>query len=216
MHRRDRISGCTGILVMALLLAGALGAEEKKSSSANGPRSPEDPSAPSVEVRDRRDSGRATDLPATVVNARGDKRTGSLVVKFGSLEVETMEGGARRKTAVAIADIESIEFTRWRGTERRKHEFTFYPSDMKIILRDKKMLLCTGGAALLNRLAFRSGGESRFIYSYFYDYWKNNAWRNSGQSDRNYPETNPFGDTLVKILFLREEMKNPLEKLLSR
>ncbi len=215
MHSAGRVSGILCMLLLASALWAPLIAEEKTSSS-NGPRSPKEPLSLPVEVRDPKDAGRKTDLPATIVTARGDKKTGTLVVKFGTIEIETMEEGARRKMAVAIADIETIEFIRWRGVERRKNEFVFYPSETKIILRDKKALAGTGRIALLNRLAFKYGGESLFIYSYFYDYWKNGTWKNSGQTAREHPETNPIGDTLVKIIFIRDEMKNPLEKLLSR
>lgn len=216
MRSAGGVSGFICALMAASALWAPLPAAEKTSSSSNGPRSPKEPSSLTVEVLDPKGSGRVTDLPATIVTARGDKKTGSLTVKFGSIEIETAEEGARRKMAVAVADIETIEFTRWRGVERRKNEFAFYPSETKIILRDKKTLVCAGSIPLLNRLAFTYGGESRFIYSFFYDYRKHDAWKNSGQTGREYPETNPFGDTLVKIIFIREELKNPLEKLLSR
>lgn len=206
----------TGLLLAALVPGASPAAAEKPAPSSGGPASPKDPSSPSVELRDPRDAGRKSDLPATIATARGDKKTGTLTVKFGSMEVSAEEGGAPRKMSLSIADIDSIEFTRWRGVERRKNEFAFYPAGMKITLLNKKVLLCGGGVPLLNRLAFKNGGESRFLYSYFYDYWKNGAWKNSGQSDRSYPETNAPGDTVVKIIFLKEEMKNPLEKLLSR
>jgi hypothetical protein len=202
-------------LAVAFLWA-PLTAEKKASPTARGLQAPKDPSAPSVDLRDPKNAGSGTSIPATIVTARGDKTTGFLAVTFTSIEVESLEDGRRRKMTVAVADIESIEFTRWRGVERRKNEFVFHPSEMKIILRDRKSLLCTGSVPLLSRLPFTHGGENRFVYSYFYDYRRNDAWKNSGQAKREYPETNPFGDTLVKIIFIREEMKNPLEKLLSR
>ena len=216
MDRTGRVSILICALAAASVLWAPLAAADKTSSSSGGPRPPKEPSSLSVEVLNPGGSGRETDIPATIVTARGDKKTGALAVKSGSIEVETVEEGGRRKMTVAIADIETIEFTRWRGVERRKNEFAFYPSETRILLRDKKALVCRGSIPLLNRLAFKYGGESRFIFSYFYDYWKHDAWKNSGQTGREYPETNPSGDTLVKIIFLREEMKNPLEKLLSR
>ncbi len=207
---------CIGLLLAAPVLRPPINAAEKPASSSGGPVSPKDPSSPSVELRDPGEAGRKSDLPATIVTARGDKKTGTLTVKFGSIEVSADEGGTLRKMSLPIAAIDSIEFTRWRGVERRKNEFAFYPAGMKITMLNKKVLLCNGGVSLLNRLAFRDSGGSRFVFAYFYDYWKNGAWRNSGQSDRSYPETNAPGDTLVKIIFLTEEMKNPLEKLFSR
>ena len=204
------IAAC--MLAAALLWAPPSAAEKP----AEGFRAPKDPSVPPVELLDRKYTGREKAMAATIVTARGDKKTGTLDVTFGAIDVELVEEGARRKTSVALADIESIEFTRWRGIERRKNEFAFYPCEIRIVLRDRKQLLCAGRIPVLNRLSFRQGGESRFIYSFFYDYLKGGSWKNSGQAGREYPETNPFGDTLVRIIFIREEMKNPLEKLLSR
>ena len=98
-------------------------------------------------ARSRRKPAGKRDFPATIVTARGDKKTGTLAVKAGSIEVAAKEDGALRKMSVAIADIDSIEITHWRSIERRRNEFAFYPDEMKITLRDKKVLLCTGMVA---------------------------------------------------------------------
>lgn len=212
--RRGAVMG-TVLAMAAAFLAGTPGADTKKESAVEV-RGPHEPSSPAVEMRDPDGAVKETDCPATIVTARGGKRTGTLALKPGKIELEVMENGARRRMSVSLADVESIEFSRWRGTERRKGEFVFHPSEARIVLWNRKVLLCTGGIPLLNRVSFTYRGERRFIYSFFYDYWKNNAWKNSGQRGRDYPETAPFGDTLVKIIFIRGDMINPLERLLSR
>ncbi len=215
MHSRGHGSSRL-ICILAAALSGPLPAEDKTTSSSSGPRSPKDPPPPSVDLRDLKEGKRETNISSTIVNARGDKKTGSLEMQTGSIEVTVVEERAHIKTAVAIADIDSIEITRWRPIERRRNEFVFYPAEIRIVLRDRKTLLCAGSVPLLNRLSFKDSGGSRFVYSYFFDYWKHDAWKNCGRSDKSYPETNPPDETLVKIVFIREEMKNPLEKLLSR
>ncbi len=200
----------------AALLWGGLGAEEKKSPSSEGPRSPRDPAAPSVDLRDRKDAERVSDVPVTIVTARGDSTTGFIDLQSGFIEVQAAEEGTYSKKNVAFGDIQSIEFTRWRGAERRKNEFVFRHWEMRIVLIDKKALQCRGNIPALNRIAFRDSRGGRAVFSFYYDYWKDGAWKNSGRTDRIYPETNPLGDTLVKIIFIKEEMKNPLEKLLKR
>lgn len=216
MRGRGTIGRCLLTAAAASLLWGGLGAEEVKTTSSDGFRSPKDPATPTVEVRDREDDGMETVVPVTIVTARGDSRTGSIALAFASIEVHAAEEGAYRKKTVALGEIESIEFTRWRGTERRKNEFAFRHWEMRIVLRDKKDLRCRGNIPALNRLAFRDSRGSRAVYSFFYDYWKNGTWKSSGRSERSYPETNPLGDTLVKIIIIKEEMKNPLEKLFKR
>jgi hypothetical protein len=81
-------------------------------------------------------------------------------------------------------------------------------------MKDKKVYVSDGNIPKLNRLMFKNVKGNRFIYSYFYDYRKNNAWKNSGEADMRYPETNPPPGTLVRIIFLKTENKNWLERLL--
>ncbi len=216
MRTRGVIGRCLVMAAAVSLLWGGLGAEEGKTTTSDGFRSPKDPAAPTVEVRDRKDDGKERVVPVTIVTARGDSRTGSMALQFGSIEVHAAEEGTFRKRTVPFGEIESIEFTRWRGTERRKNEFTFRHWEVNIVLRDKKALRCRGTIPVLDRIHFRDSRGRRAVYSFFYDYWKDGVWKNSGKSDRSYPETNPLGDTLVKIIFIKEEMKNFLEKLLRR
>lgn len=203
-------------MMAALMLAAALAlprlnAVEQKTGS-GGVRAPNEPAAPDVDMeKKKRPDGDG--VPATVEMATGEKMTGVLVITFDSLEIETAEAGGSRVTAVPLGAIDSIEFIRWAGKELRKNEFAFYHAAARITLTDKKVIESVRNIPALNRLVFKDAKGSRRLYSFFYDYRKDGTWKNSGKADIAYPETNPHGDALVRIMFLKKEEVNPLDTI---
>lgn len=207
MHYRPDVV----LLIMAFLLflPGLLAGE----TPARELRIPKDPDSPAVDIKENKDQGKVSDIPVTVETVRGDAMTGSLIINFNVLEIDIMDNGSVQKKAISLADIDSIEFIRWHGIERGKNEFAFFPSRMRVVTADKKIYECCRYTPQMNRLLFKNFKGNRFIYSYFYDYRKNNTWKNSGESDMRYPETNPPAGTLLRIMFTKAEQKNLLEKL---
>jgi len=193
---------CSGILA---------GQTETKSP---GIRIPKEPDPPAVDIKEKNKT-KPEYAAVTIETMKREPMEGSLVLDFDSLDIEVMDGGAARRESIPLADINSIEFIQWHGTERRKNEFSFYPSQTRIIMKDKKVYTCERNIPKLNRLAFKNVRGSRFIFSYFYDYRKNNAWKNSGEANMRYPETNPPPGTVLRISFHQTEEKNLLERLLS-
>ncbi|OHD66339.1 MAG: hypothetical protein A2176_07595 [Spirochaetes bacterium RBG_13_51_14] len=206
-----------GMLIMHLT-AGILipGLSAGLIAAAEGVRIPENPPEPTVNIKNALDRGEQTDIPATVITATGERLSGSLLVPFNSLEIEFNEDGKSRIRNVELSGIESIEFTRWRGIERRKNEFAFYPVRARITLSDKKIIECGRNIPQLNKMFFHDSRVTSSIYSYFYDYRKDNVWLTSGHTEIDYPETNPNGNTVVRIIFNRIENANPFEWLFFR
>jgi hypothetical protein len=212
MHRRITARGAAALFLAAALAFPFLLAGQQKSES-GGVHPPKEPAAPDVDIVQKKGKHDETGVPATVVTAGGVTSTGSLSLPFASIEVEGMENGASRKTVLPLDRIDSIEFTLWQGRERRKNEFAFHPVRARIVLTDKKTIESTRNISALNRVMFRGQKGARQLYSFFYDYRKNGAWKNSGKADMAYPETNPLAGTLVKISFQRQDTFNPLEIL---
>jgi len=179
-------------------------------------RIPKDPDVPAVDIKEKKDQGKAVDIPVTVETAKGDAMAGSIILNFDVLEIDIMDNGIEQKKAIPLEGIDSIDFVRWRGTERRKNEFVFYPSQTRITMVDKKIYECGRNIPLLNRLLFKNFKGNHFMYAYFYDYRKNNVWKNSGEPDMRYPEINPPAGTLLRIIFTKTGEKNILEKLLLK
>jgi hypothetical protein len=201
-------------LAMAVLVSAAGHYADKKNSGEM--RLPAEPSVPGVDIGGAKGQGGEKELAVTVVTVKGESMTGSIIIKSETLEIEIDENGASVKKALPLAAIDTIEFSRWRGMQRRKNEFAFYPSLTKITMTDKKIYECARAIPALNRLLFKNYRGKRFLYAYFYDYRVKDRWKNSGEQDLRYPETNPLAGTLLKITFARAETKNPLEQLLFR
>ena len=212
------IAGRTNMVVAGLILASALFFSGPTSAESNGTeiRAPEGPAVPAVDAGGKKGPAGQADFPATVTTAKGESMTGSLLLSFDAIEVDTAEEGPERKKSIPLASIKTIEFTQWRGTLRRKNEYAFYPARVKITLRDGKAYQCTRVAPALNRVLFKDYRGKRVLYAYFFDYRDGTTWKNSGETEMKYPETNPFAGTVVRIDFTAAEMRNPLEFLFKQ
>jgi hypothetical protein len=184
-------------IVIVLLLPGFM-----RDISAD-PRIPEPPLQPRVDINETRHALGDHTFRVSLINARGDKRSGLLALKTDFIDIDVSDHGSVEKRKVNISSIDSIEFNKWKGAEARENEFLFYPARIKIVFADKKIIECRSDIKILSRLNLIDGKNSVFLYTYFYDYRKNNAWRNTGQADMSYPETNPHEDTVVRIVFSR-------------
>ncbi len=184
-------------IIIALLLSGFM-----RDISAD-PRIPEPPIQPRADINETRHALGDHTYRVSLINARGDKRSGLLALKTDFIAIDVSDHGSIEKRKGNISSIDSIEFNKWKGTEIRGNEFLFYPAQIKIVFADKKIIECRSDIKILNRLTLIDGKNSVSLYTYFYDYRENNAWRNTGQPDMSYPETNPHEDTVVRIVFSR-------------
>ncbi|MBN2080160.1 MAG: hypothetical protein JW838_14420 [Spirochaetes bacterium] len=184
-------------------------------SGSGGPVPPETPEEPSVRPAGEKEPA-GVESPALLVTARGGKMRGVLQVGVSILDVPVHRGDSTSTVRISISDIDSIEFLRWRGREIRKGEFAFRPVRVRITLRDGTVMESAGHIAALARFTLREGGRVRTVFSCFHDYRKNGRWAHSGATGIDHPETNPHGDTLVRIVFEKPAAFNPLEMLFKK
>lgn len=215
MKRARRHMGGRGTIVPCLLLAAVLLQAVPVAAEPDGTRiqAPREPSDPTVDAGGKRSTAAEADVTATVITAKGEPMTGSLLLPFDTIEAETAEKGPEGKKSFPLASIKTLEFTRWRGTLRRKNEYAFYPVLMKITLRDGKAYQCSRVTPALNRLLFKDYRGRRVLYAYFFDYRDGKKWKNSGEADMAYPDTSPAAGTVVRIEFAAAGMKGPLDWL---
>lgn len=174
---------------------------------ADGPKDPVTPyTDPGGKVGDRQSWVRAS-----LVRAKGERLEGELMFSSAALDLETIGNNSAGKKSVPIAEISCIEFIRWQGQKRRKNEYAFYHSEIRVTLADKTAIQCKKNVRELNRLRLRNGDRTVSLFTYFFDYRDKDAWRNSGQKEMNYPETNPHGATVVRINLIREPDMGPLD-----
>ena len=200
-----RRCGVPGSIFLAAVLSSAfLFAAEEKSSG------PKDPVSPSVDVGGKEAGGQSW-VRAALVRAHGERIEGELLVSFASLDlVMTTDKGSAKKS-VPLASISSIEFVRWKAQKRRNNEYAFYHSETRVTLADRTVMTGAMNIRALNRLRVKSGDRVRTLYTYFFDYRDKDSWKNSGRKEMEFPETNPNGDTVVSITFLREPDAGPLD-----
>jgi hypothetical protein len=167
------------------------------------PRLPDNPDAPKVDVNEQKVKEKYQNYQVSLINAKGEMKSGSLMLTFDSIDVNISDTGANEIRKISLSSIDSIEFIRWKGTEVRKNAFVFYPSQINILLSDKKTIECFSNIKQLNKLGLRDGKRIHNAYAYFFDYREKNVWRNSGQADMLFPETNPHENTVVRITFNR-------------
>ncbi len=198
-------------IFMALLLLLSLPLHAESDSPAP-PKAPEEPSVRPVAEGDRARG----EVPVLLVTARGGRMRGRLTVEAPDLDVPVLHGHVIQTVSVAVVDIASIEFLRWRGRQLRKNEYSFRPVVIRIILRDGREVESAGHVAALERFAFREDDGVRAVFSRFRDYRKSGRWVHSGATAMDYPDTHPHGDALVRIVFETPAPSSPLEMLFKQ
>ena len=117
------------MLLMATALIGAPG------NDGSGVRAPGEPAAPAVDIGGERKTPVEVNYPVTVMTAKQEPLSGSLLLPFDSIDVEVLARTSGRSLSIALASIRTIEFIRWSGTLRRKNEYAFYPALVTVTLK---------------------------------------------------------------------------------
>lgn len=203
MHGSSRLIALAAIAVFCAIAA--IAADEKAPGL-------KEPASPSVEFRGREESGQSW-VRAALVRARGERLEGELLLAFAALDLETVADNKPAKRSVPLAEIASIEFTRWQGYRRRKNEYAFYPALVRVTLADKSVVASRANLRMLYTLRLRTGDRVRTYYSYFFDYREKDAWKNSGEKGMDYPQSNPNADTVVRIELVRASPAGPLDMI---
>lgn len=112
----------------------------------------------------------------------------------------------KKSFVVQISSIKSIEFIEWEKKEYKKNSYMFYPSKTRVSL-EGSYYICNRNIKELNKIIFINQEADRqegTVYSIFYDYLKNKKWVNM-KIGMETPVLRPFGDTITKIEFHRED-----------
>src|SRR3990172_3042250 len=154
-------------------------------NAAADPRLPENPAGPAVDDlgMKNKNGNQSWDFPARLISAKGEKRSGSLMLAFDSIEISVLENGTMEKRKMRISGIDSVDFMEWKGKALGNSRYAFYPSRIRFTLRDGKSYECERPVGALNKLLFKNARGIRAAYTFFYDRRKNDAWQNSGRSE---------------------------------
>lgn len=99
----------------------------------------------------------------------------------------------------SLREISRITVTAWSG-KRKGAGWIFYPESYGIILKDGTRLAHNGNLEFLNRIRFtQHGGRSFYIYTCYYDYFRNGKWVNTGGTGEKSAPSRPADGCLYLI-----------------
>lgn len=178
-------------------------------------KEPNNPGVPDV----RFDNKQLSSFPAEIIFASGMHKKGIIQFPGKSIKYYQVVNNVKKYKEVSISDIKAIEFYEWKGEKKWKGNYIFYPSFLKVHLKDRKIMEITSNISELNKIEFIDREKKYLFYTYFYDYRKNNKWLSSGIIDFDYPEKNPHSKTVTKITFIKSgkgiDLNNLIKKILE-
>jgi len=132
---------------------------------------------------------------------------------FIYLRIKNISYNYQKKSYIFnIDEIKSIEFIEWHENIHKKNSFVFYPSKILLLLNNGQQYTLER-LPEFNKIEFSEDGRKIILYTYFYDYWEKDKWRNSGFKDKSYPSKHPHPGTLSKIVFM--ENNDSINKFLN-
>jgi hypothetical protein len=190
----------SSILILLLITSG-------NSFALDGPSGPKDPS-----VEFNFNGSNEKTFPVEIDCAGIQKINGKIYLKTANISF--VNNG--EKLQIKIEDLKSIEFLEWREKADENNSFIFIPS--KVFLEDKKgHQYDLNELPEFNMIEYSENSKRKKMYAYFYDYWKNGKWQNSGTEDRSYPLKNPLQGTMLKIIFIESnDTINDILKILTK
>jgi hypothetical protein len=185
------------INVIIIILASVMAAAD--------PRPPAEPAGPVVDfsLPAKTSGSQFLVFPASLISAKGQRMSGSLLLKFSTIGVDVGENNPAEKIEIEILHIRRIDFIGWKGKALGNNGFVFYPSRTRFTLHDGESYVCNHDVGEFNRMLFKDSRGTRAMYTYFYDYRKQGVWENSGKTEIDYPPNDPLPDTIVTIIFDR-------------
>ncbi len=97
-------------------------------------------------------------------------------------------------------NISRITVNMWNKSKKGSGCWIFYPEGYEIILKDNSRVSHRGNIAFLNRIRFVEGKKKQsYIYTYFYDYYKNGKWVNTGIAGLEGRPSNPASGSVYII-----------------
>jgi len=159
-------------------------------------KDPTPPVPPEVDMKEGTSGGNFS-FSASVRFADGKEASGVIYLSAGAFDLAAKGGG--EKVSVRVQDISMIEILRWKGESRDGKTYLFRPSLEKITLKNGRSIEGSIAGRIIDGFIFQEQNVKRRIFTVFYDYLKNGAWSNSGETSADYPEKNPHPGAVVRI-----------------
>jgi hypothetical protein len=92
---------------------------------------------------------------------------------------------------IIFRDLASLEIKEWSGIMDKSGAFVFYPGKYVLTLKSGEKINAEKNITLLNTIKIEAKRGSRFLYTYFYDYYQNGIWVNRGVKSPDTVSTQP-------------------------
>lgn len=176
------------VLIIAFLLA---------FTGASALKDPTPPVPPEVVMKEGASGGNFS-FSASIRFADGKEASGIIYFSAGVLEIAA-KGGSGERVSVRVQEIGTLDILRWKGESRDGKTYVFRPSLEKITLKNGRSIEGSIAGRVIDGFIFQEQNVKRRLFTVFYDYLKNGAWSNSGETAADYPEKNPHPGVVVRI-----------------
>ena len=97
-----------------------------------------------------------------------------------------------------VSDLTKINILMWKRAERKLNSYIFYPDRYELYFRDYRSQIINGNIESLNKIRV-VGKKNNYIYLYYFDYFKDGKWINSGGKDFDAAITTPIDGGVISI-----------------
>ena len=141
---------------------------------------PENPREPSVDFTGLNEVADISVSKAEIrVNISGSgEEIYTMIIPRELSEFEIYSKDFKGTRKIFFKDLTGLEIKEWAGILDKSGAFVFYPDKYVLTLKSGEKINAEKKITLFNIIKIESKGGSRFLYTYFYDYYKKGIWVN--------------------------------------
>jgi len=143
---------------------------------------PENPRIPDVVVPGIDDVKDISVLKVKIrfnIYGRGEEQHKMIVPEsLSEFEINSEDSGGVKK--INFKDLAGFEIKEWAGIPDKSGAYIFYPDKYVLTLKSGEKINAEKNISLFNVISIESDGNVKFLYSYFYDYYRKGVWINRG------------------------------------
>lgn len=151
----------------------------------------------------------------TVVFAHGGQLDGRIHLPSDTVHINVEREGKIVTINEKVMAINEISFNRWKGTDKGSGGYIFNTVLVEVILNRDNARIIAVRIPAFNRFILETSKGKQICFNYYYDYYINGVWKNSGSTEKAYPDTKPHPDTVIKIIFNHNRTESPVGELLK-
>jgi hypothetical protein len=117
--------------------------------------------------------------------------------EMSEFEVNSKDYGGIKK--ISFKDMAGLEIKEWAGVPDKSGAFVFYPERYILTLKNDEKITVGENIPFFNTINIEADGNSRVLYTLFYDYYKKDMWFNRGVKSPDTTSTLPLKGCVTGI-----------------